>query len=83
MAWAGPVEVAVLARDAGGGAAPFRVGLSNLVLRPGGIVPGAVSLAATTDQGLVVGTDDGQLLQQNATLRWVELGPARTPAFPG
>ena len=83
MAWAGPVELAVLARDAGGAAAPFRVGLSNVVLRPGGIVPGAVSLTVTTGQGLVVGTDDGQLLQQNATLRWVELGSARTPAFPG
>jgi hypothetical protein len=83
MAWAGPAEVAVLAHDAAGAAAPFRVGLSNLVLRPAGIVPGGVSIAAATDQGLAVGTDDGQLHQQNATLRWVELGAARAPAFPG
>jgi Lipoprotein LpqB beta-propeller domain/Sporulation and spore germination len=83
IAWGGPAELAVLARDAGSAAAPFRVGLSNLVLRPAGTVPGAVSLAAATDQGLAVGTDDGQLLQQNATLGWVELGAAGTPAFPG
>ncbi len=83
IAWAGPGEVAVLARDAGGAAAPFRVGLAGSVLRPAGVVPGAVTLAAATGQGLAVGTDGGQLLQQNATLRWVELGEARAPAYPG
>jgi hypothetical protein len=83
IAWAGPSELAVLAGDAGGAAAPFRVGLSTVILNPAGIVPGAESLAAATGEGLAIGTDDGQVLQQNATLGWVELGVAETPVYPG
>jgi hypothetical protein len=83
IAWGGPSELAVLASDAGGAAAPFRVGLSTVVVSPAGIVPGAESLAAVTGEGLAIGTDDGQVLQQNATLRWVELGMAGSPAYPG
>jgi hypothetical protein len=83
IAWGGPTELAVLASDAGGALAPFRVGLSTLIISPAGIVPGAESLAAATGEGLAIGTDAGQVLQQNATLRWVELGVARSPAFPG
>jgi hypothetical protein len=83
IAWGGPSELAVLAGDAGGAAAPFRVGLSTVILNPAGIVPGAESLAAATGEGLAIGTDDGQVLQQNATLGWVELGVAETPVYPG
>ncbi|MGH8825292.1 MAG: LpqB family beta-propeller domain-containing protein [Jiangellaceae bacterium] len=83
LAWAGPAELVVLARDAGAAPAPFRVGLASSVRSPAGVVPGAVSLTAATGQGLAVGTDGGLILRQNATLRWVELGAATAPAYPG
>ncbi len=83
VAWSGLTELAVLVREAGQTAEPFRVGLGGSDLSPAGPVHGAVDLAAAPSQGLAVSTDEGNLSRQTATLRWVDVGSATDPAYPG
>jgi hypothetical protein len=81
--WSGLTELALLIHEPGQAAEPFRVGLGGSNLSPAGPVQDAVDLAASPSQALAASTDEGILKQQSATLRWVDVGSARAPAYPG
>ena len=83
VAWSGLTELAILVQRDDESTEPFRVGIGGSDLRPAGPVPSAVDIAATPGQGLAVSTADGTLLRQTPTLRWVEVGAALGPAYPG
>jgi hypothetical protein len=83
VVWSGLTELAVLVHEPGQEAEPFRVGLGGSDLSPAGPVPDAVDLAAAPAQGLAVSTAEGELRRQTATLRWLDVGSARAPAYPG
>jgi hypothetical protein len=46
-------------------------------------VDGATSLAASPGQALVIGTDEGQLLRQDALQEWEPVEQADAPTYPG
>jgi hypothetical protein len=81
--WSGLTELAVLVHEPEQAAEPYRVGLGGSDLSPAGPVQGAVDLAAAPSQGLAVSTEEGTVKRQSATLRWVDIGSARAPAYPG
>jgi hypothetical protein len=83
VGWSGLTELAVLIHEPGQAAEPFRVGLGGSNLSPAGPVQGAVDLAASPSHALAASTEEGTLKRQSATLRWVDVGSARAPAYPG
>jgi Lipoprotein LpqB beta-propeller domain/Sporulation and spore germination len=83
VGWSTTTELAVLAEEPGDTTEPFRVSLGGSRVSPAGPVADAVDLAAAPGHGLAVSTADGTLFRQDATLRWVELGAAMAPAYPG
>jgi hypothetical protein len=92
VAWASATALALLG-SAGEGAQPYLVELSNAALSSRGQVDGAVSLAASPGQPLVLGTNqpipdqDGRegplLVRQDALQEWVPLVSAQAPTYPG
>jgi hypothetical protein len=83
VAWLGLTEMAVLVDEPGQTAEPYRVGLGGSNLSPAGPVQDAVDLAAAPSQELAVSTAEGTVKRQSATLRWVDVGSAHAPAYPG
>jgi hypothetical protein len=83
VAWASATALAVLGADAASGAQPYLVELSNAELSSRGQVDGATSLAASPGQALVLGTDEGQLLRQDALQEWEPVVQAEAPTYPG
>ncbi len=83
VAWSGLTELAVLVDEPGQATEPFRVGLGGSDLSPAGPVQDAVDLAAAPAQELAVSTAEDELSTQSATLRWVDVGAATAPAYPG
>jgi hypothetical protein len=83
VAWASATALAVLGEDGSSGAQPYLVELSNSALSSRGQVDGATSLAASPGQALVIGTDEGQLLRQDALQEWEPVEQADAPTYPG
>ena len=83
VGWSELTELAVLVNEAGQPAEPHRVGLGGSNLSPAGPVQDAVDLAAAPSQELAVSTEEGTVKRQSATLRWVDVGSARAPTYPG
>jgi hypothetical protein len=87
VAWTSATALALLG-DSGESAQPFIVELSNGALSSRGQVSGAVSVAASPGQPLVIGarTDDEAVpvvLRQDALQEWVPLLEASSPTYPG
>lgn len=91
VAWASATALALLGEDAED-VQPFLVELSNGSVSSRGQVEGAISLAASPGQALVIGTgpiavDDGDpeplLVRQDALQEWVPLLSATAPTYPG
>jgi hypothetical protein len=97
VAWASATAVAVLAADSGE-VQPFLVELANAELSSRGQVAGAVSLAASPGQALVIGTapadsptDDAAVLdgrvpalvRQDALQEWVPIVEGAAPTYAG
>ncbi len=84
---ASATALALLA-DSGEGSQPFIVELANGALSSRGQVSGAVSIAASPGQPLVIGerSDDEAapvVLRQDALQEWVPLLEASAPTYPG
>jgi hypothetical protein len=87
VAWTSATALALLA-SSGESAQPFIVELANGALSSRGQVSGAVSVAASPGQPLVIGarTDDEAVpvvLRQDALQEWVPLLEAGAPTYPG
>jgi hypothetical protein len=87
VAWTSATALALLA-DSGEGPQPFIVELANGALSSRGQVSGAVSVAASPGQPLVIGaqSDDEAapvVLRQDALQEWVPLLEASAPTYPG
>jgi hypothetical protein len=87
VAWTSATALALLG-DSGESAQPFIVELANGALSSRGQVSGAVSVAASPGQPLVIGarSDDDDVpvvLRQDALQEWVPLLEADAPTYPG
>jgi len=85
VAWTSATALALLG-DSGEGAQPFIVELANGALSSRGQVPGAVSVAASPGQPLVIGgraDEEAVVLRQDALQEWVPLLEASAPTYPG
>lgn len=91
VAWASATALALLGEDADD-VQPFLVELSNGSVSSRGQVEGAVSLAASPGQPLVIGTGpiavegadpEPLLVRQDALQEWVPLLSASSPTYPG
>jgi hypothetical protein len=83
VAWSGLTELAILVQEGEEPAEPYRVGIGGSDLSPAGPVKNPVNIAAAPGEGLAVSTNDGTLFRQSPTLRWIDIGPAVSPAYPG
>lgn len=86
VAWTSATALALLG-ESSGDVEPYLVELANGVLSSRGQVEGAVSIAASPGEPLVVGsrTDDDTavVLRQDALQEWVPVADAQAPTYPG
>lgn len=81
--WSTPTGMGLLAAIDDEPLQPYQVDLADLEPVARGQVAGARWLAAAPGQPLVVATDAGEVLRQDAPLEWSPVTMARVPTYPG
>jgi hypothetical protein len=83
LAWSGFDEVAVVGSDEESGPRPALVSVDGSEVVELSSAPNARTLAATPDQPLLLGGEDGHLHLEDKNYLWTDQGVATCPAYPG